>query len=138
MRIILISLIAFIGLTSAEGGCNRPKETTNTVVGKWRWVKTFCCGRGSQWTDPSTCNCTKGIEFKADGSYIQYMNGGVQKEGTYILRKGLNDYQYETGDTSLAIRMDEESEAYVVFNNDTLGITRGYMDLDNNYFVRER
>src|SRR5687767_10253778 len=134
MKFKLLALIPAILFISAKGGCNKEdQQRAEGLTGEWKWVKTFCCGRTSKWTDPSTCTCTKMIVFTKDGKYSKYNDGALVKQGTFSLRKGLNDYQQSTGDNREAIIFDNDDAAYIIMENDTMGITMGYMDGPNDY-----
>ncbi len=142
LKYVSMILIAFT-LISAKGGCSE-ESNDQPVVGEWVWVKTFCCGRTSTWTSPSTCNCSIDLNINADGTYSLKQNGGAQlegnnseKKGKYTLRKGLNDFQFQQGDSALTIQLGEQQPAYVEFIGDTLLLSRGYMDYDNVYYVRK-
>jgi hypothetical protein len=137
MRNYILAALTLALYVSADGGCNRKdKEAANSLHGKWRWVKTFCCGRTSVWSTPESCNCTRSLELKSDGSYVLMDNGEVTKEGTYMLRRGINDYQLSTGDEREAIVMDSTDAYYLSMNGDTLGVTMGYMDGPNYFYVK--
>lgn len=130
-----------VTLISAKGGCS-DESTAQPVIGNWIWVKTFCCGRTSTWTSPETCKCKKELQINEDGtfSYTSSVNDVNDKnlgKGKYILRKGLNEYQYSQGDSALCIQFNEQAPAYVEFIGDTLLLSRGYMDYDNVYFIRK-
>lgn len=134
LRVLAMALIAFT-LISAKGGCSE-ESAGQPVVGEWTWVKTFCCGRNSVWTSPPTCNCTQSLSIRADGSF-KLTKGDKIEEGMYQLRKGINDYQQEQGDSALTIQFNDQYPAYVEFIGDTLLLARGYMDFDNVYYVRK-
>lgn len=144
MKLKTLSL-AFLALTliSAKGGCSE-ESTDQPVVGEWVWVKTFCCGRTSVWTSPNTCNCSQELHINSDGTFELSFTGIAQlegnnssKSGKYSLRKGLNDFQYQQGDSALTIQFNDQQPAYVEFIGDTLLLSRGYMDYDNVYYVRK-
>lgn len=132
LPLLLISLV----LLSAKGGCSS-EENEQAVVGEWTWVKTFCCGRTSVWTNPETCKCSQSLSILKDGTFKLVKDEAVLQEGTYILRKGINDFQQQQGDSALVIQFNEDYPAYVEFIGDTLRLARGYMDFDNVYYVRK-
>lgn len=134
LRVLAFTLIS-VTLLSAKGGCS--EETANQpIIGEWTWVKTFCCGRTSVWTSPSTCNCTQSLSIKEDGTF-KLVKEGKTEEGNYILRKGINDFQQKQGDSALTIQFADQYAAYIEFIGDTLLLSRGYMDFDNVYYVRK-
>jgi hypothetical protein len=138
MNISSILLIISLLFISAKDGCNKKEaERAEGIVGQWRWVKGFCCGRTSKWSYQETCDCKKSIEFTADGRYMKYDRDVLVKEGVYRLRKGLNDYLLKEGDDRDAIVFGEYDAAYLLTKGDTLGITFGYMDGPNDYYVRK-
>lgn len=108
----------------------------NPVEGDWVWVKTFCCGRNSVWSSPETCKTTQTLTLTKDGKFVLNRVGQDLQKGKYTLRYGLNDFQLQQGDSSLVIQFDDEIPAYVQFLGDTLVLSRGYMDYDNVYYVR--
>lgn len=134
LKVLALALIAFT-LVSAKGGCSE-ESAGQPVVGEWTWVKTFCCGRTSVWTSPPTCNCTQSLNIMADGSF-KLIKGDKVEEGMYQLRKGINDYQQQQGDSALTIQFNDQYPAYVEFIGDTLLLSRGYMDFDNVYYIRK-
>ncbi len=142
LKTLALALLAFT-IISAKGGCSE-ESTDQPVVGEWVWVKTFCCGRTSVWKSPNTCNCSQELHIKADGTFELSFSGSAQLEGNnshnsgkYLLRKGLNDFQYQQGDSALTIQFNDQQPAYVEFIGDTLLLSRGYMDYDNVYYVRK-
>jgi hypothetical protein len=134
LKTYAILLLAF-SLISAKGGCSEEKDE-QAVVGKWKWVKTFCCGRTSVWTNPNTCSCTQELDIHADGTFQLRKDGKEVEQGKYLLRKGLNDFQLKEGDSALCIQFNEGYAAYVEFIGDTLLLSRGYMDFDNVYYIK--
>jgi hypothetical protein len=132
LPLLLISIV----LLSAKGGCSS-EESSNPIIGEWIWVKTFCCGRNSVWTNAETCECTQSLSILKDGRFKLKKDGLVLQEGTYLLRKGINNFQQQQGDSALVIQFNEEYPAYVEFLGDTLRLARGYMDFDNVYYVRK-
>lgn len=140
LKTLSLALLA-LTLISAKSGCNE-ESTDQPVVGEWVWVKTFCCGRNSVWTTPENSNITKQLNIKSDGTFEYIATGEPQFEGEtntgkYQLRKGLNDYQFQQGDSALTIQFNNQQPAYVEFIGDTLLLSRGYMDFDNVYYVRK-
>lgn len=131
LKSIGLILVSF-ALISAKGGCSEEAKE-QPIEGDWIWVKTFCCGRTSTWTTPETCKCTKELNINSDGTF-EFTDLG---KGNYILRKGVNDFQLQQGDSALCIQFGEQPAAYVEFIGDTLLLSRGYMDYDNLYFVRK-
>lgn len=137
MKIRLLSLLLIsITLLSAKGGCS-PDQDDQAVVGEWIWVKTFCCGRTSKWTSPELTKSTSSILINSDGTFKRFKNDTLETEGKYILRRGLNDFQKDQGDSALVIQLNDEYPAFVEFIGDTLLLARGYMDYDNVYYVRK-
>ncbi len=134
---ILSLLLLSITLLSAKGGCSS-EENEQAIVGEWTWVQTFCCGRTSVWTNTETCKCTQSLSILKDGTFKMIKDELVLQEGTYLLRKGINDYQQQQGDSALVIQFNEDYPAYVEFIGDTLRLARGYMDFDNVYYVRKK
>lgn len=132
----VLLLLLSISLLSAKGGCSS-EENEQAIVGEWTWVKTFCCGRTSVWTNTETCKCTQTLSITKDGTFKLVKDELVLQEGKYILRKGINDFQQQQGDSALVIQMNEDYPAYVEFIGDTLLLARGYMDYDNMYYVRK-
>lgn len=136
-----ITLFSFLLIStlmiSAKGGCSSDSDQ-QAVIGEWTWVKTFCCGRTSVWSSPESCYCTQSLSIKKDGTYELLKNDKVEKQGKYILRKGLNEFQNQQGDSALVIQMDEDYPAYIEFIGDTLLLARGYMDFDNVYYVKKK
>lgn len=129
-------LLLGITLISAKGGCSS-EEDEQAIIGEWQWVKTFCCGRTSVWTSPQTCNCMQTLTVLKDGTFKIIKDEMVIQEGTYVLRKGINDFQQQQGDSALVIQMNEDYPAYIEFIGDTLLLSRGYMDFDNVYYIRK-
>jgi hypothetical protein len=137
MRLKLIPLL-FISLLflSAKDGCNSSK-LSNPVEGEWVWVKTFCCGRNSVWSSPETCKTSQSLTLNKNGTFELNRVGQNIEKGKYILRRGLNDFQMQQGDSSLVIQFNDDIPAYVQFLGDTMVLSRGYMDYDNVYYVRK-
>ena len=131
---ILLTLVAFI-LISAKGGCNENQEDQQLLIGEWKWVKSFCCGRTSTWIDLSTCNCNQKLIVAKDGTYQWFKNDTLTFSGKYEIRKGINDSQYAMGDSALVLNLEHSYPAYVEFIGDTLLLSMGYMDYSNDYFV---
>ncbi len=138
MRITFIGIAICLFYISADSGCREENKETHPVIGNWKWVKTFCCGRTSVWTNPSTCGCNKSLSINEDGTYQYFENEKETLHGEYLIRKGINDYQYETGDSSAVIQFGEDPGAYISFNDDTLLLSKGYMDMSNDYYVKQK
>lgn len=135
---LLYLLIISVFLISAKGGCNEKDEDESLLIGEWRWVKTFCCGRTSKWIDPNTCSCTQQLNIKKDGSYELFKNDTLKYSGKYSIRKGINDSQFAMGDSALVIHLEHSYPAYIEFIGDTLLLSMGYMDYSNDYFVPKK
>jgi hypothetical protein len=131
----LLLLLLSVTLLSAKGGCSS-EENEQAIVGEWKWIKSFCCGRNSVWTTVETCNCSKTLTILKDGTYTLQVDSAALKVGTYKIRRGINDFQETQGDSAMTILFGEEDPAYVVFTGDTLLLSRGYMDGTNDYFVK--
>lgn len=137
MKIRILSLLLIsVTLISAKGGCSS-ENNDQAVVGEWIWAKTFCCGRTSVWTYPESSKTSSSLIINSDGSFKRFKNDKLESSGNYVLRRGLNDFQREQGDSALVIQFNDEYPAFVEFIGDTLILARGYMDYDNVYYVRK-
>ncbi len=142
LKTLVLALLT-LTLISAKGGCSE-ESTNQPVVGEWVWVKTFCCGRTSTWSSPSSCKCFQDLNIKSDGTFEmkfsginQLENSESSKSGKYKIRKGINDFQFQQGDSALTIQFNDQQPAYIEFIGDTLLLSRGYMDYDNVYYIRK-
>ncbi len=135
-RILYIGfLFLTFGFISAKSSCSS-NNNQDLLLGEWKWVKSYCCGRNTQLINEESCKCKQSLTILKNGTYEWKKNKEILRSGTYILRKGINDYQLSRGDSALAIQFGQEDAAYVMYSGDTLIISRGYMDYSNDYFVR--
>lgn len=138
MKRNLTTLLIVAGgfLLSADKGC-KEKQVAESLYGTWKWEKTACCGRGMKITTDDE-NTDRTLVFNEGGKYAETKNGVVSKEGTFVVRKGINDYQLSTGDSADVVLFDENIAGYVTNQNDTLVISFGYMDLQTDYYTRKK
>ncbi len=123
----------FVLLAAAEPTCNPKATADNPLVGEWKWVKRSCCFKQPKITTPETCNCTKTLFIGADSTYSLLMPNGEYQNYTYTLRKGL-DVMNDKDQTPLIV-IGSEAPAIYTFNQDTLIISRGYIDLETDYYI---
>ena len=107
------------------------EETTSKdpLIGTWRWNYTNCCGRRPRITKDSTADKTT-IKF-VDEQTLNYYSGG----------KLTASKVYRTGKMAdkKTIRIEGNPYSAVIqITADTLMIGYGYMDLQNEFYIRER
>jgi hypothetical protein len=106
----------------------KPVSRTHWVVGKWRWVKTRCCGRAAKITTPDAQRLLL-LEIQTGGNYSE-TDGGAVSKGKYTLSVMSED------DSRTTIAFDDNQPALLQGGGDTLILNYEYMDLEVKWFVR--
>jgi hypothetical protein len=102
------------------------------LAGNWIWLKTDCCGRIKKTSTPKTTNTTIEKQFNTDGTVVVRTNG--KSEGTLAYRL-LFSYM---NDNDTMISIDDGRAGLLRFFGDTLVIDFGYVDLQTEWYVRNR
>lgn len=132
-RYIYLLLIAIVFVSAKPEGCNESTQTP--YIGEWRWVKTNCCFRSPVNSTPKSCSCTKRLILNIDSTFERYEDDALTGKGTYQIRKGISDYASSNGEIEPVIVFSEDAPSYYYFQKDTLVISKGYIDLQTDYYV---
>lgn len=103
---------------------------THWVVGNWRWIKTNCCGRGAKITTPDALR-SMSLAINIGGTYDK-TDGGSKTNGNYTLGN------FSEEDNRTTITFDDERPALLQGGGDTLILNYQYMDLQIEWYVREK
>lgn len=127
---LLLMLISFTG-------CKIRISQVNQLEGQWVWNSSICCGNDALLYRSDSNHLNIQLNFKK--YTIDYIaNGTYSKSEIYHIRKGLNDFQYESGDTLSVIEFGQSAAAYFKLQNDTLTITRSYIEGSIDIYVRKK
>lgn len=88
MRLVVSALLALIVLGAIS--CKKSTQLpSNSLIGKWRWVKSVGGIAGLTLTPQSTGNNFRD-EFYADSSYKRFENDSLLIQGSFSIIKGYN------------------------------------------------
>ncbi|MCS6823411.1 MAG: hypothetical protein NZ529_03885 [Cytophagaceae bacterium] len=119
---------------------SRDSKNTNAIVseelrnvpallGEWIWYKTSCCGRNKNIMTPQTEGYTRSVWFKENNIAEFYKNSQLEKKLNYTISEK-NERNY--------IKLDKNAPALLILHGDSLVLNYGYMDMENEYFVRKK
>lgn len=122
-------LIPLVVCSCAMKSSSANRELIVPVIGKWEWIKTRCCGRRPEWSNPETTNTTASIEFKADSTLTYSYSDRPSETYSFSISKD------SVGNRAWLMANDER--ALISLRNDTLIIDYGYMDLATDFYIRK-
>lgn len=144
MRLIPIVLAAVVisvmACNTSKGSQNnttdefvtvKPQQDLPDIYGKWRWVKTDCCGRMHQ-VITDTSDIPSYLVLEKDGKLKRLHGDKTQKVATYTYQQDLN-----LGYPTLSIS-EVSQPALIHFVGDTLLVDYGYIDLQTEYYIKVR
>lgn len=103
------------------------------IFGDWEWEKTICCGRTPHTETPETLSSTKTMRFQKGGMVIFLSGNEITSNQTYQISYGLmND------DKRPVITIGASRPGLLFIKDDTLIIDYGYVDLQQEYYVRRK
>lgn len=106
-----------------------PLETL--IVGNWQWAKTICCGRTPQTETAESLPAPKILKFQP-GGMLQYFSGDSKiSDQTYKIV-----YELLKDDGRPTITIGARQPALLFIEGDTLLIDYGYIDLQQEYYIR--
>lgn len=127
----LLTALAILTTYTIVMACDEDKMLRKSLIGKWELVKTDCCGRTSK-TIPAKPG-EKEMHFKRDGSLIIKHEGKTYNSYFNLLR----NKEFDERIVLLQIGR-ETTPAMFNFDNDTLVISWGFMDLQTEYYVKKK
>jgi len=103
------------------------------IVGEWQWDKTICCGRTPSTQTSESLKAPKVLRFNPDGT-VQYFSGEEETSTqTYKITYAMRDYNRPV------ITLGDSPRAGLLFiRGDTLVIDYGYMDLQQEFYLRKK
>ena len=111
-----------------------PSDEVNAQLdGKWKWCRTDCCGRLKriQWADTSKTQVV--LEFETKYREVKrFENDRQVKTDNYAIEYGL------LGGDRPTIRIGNGRSALLQFKEDTLLLNYQYMDLQIEYYVKQK
>ncbi|WP_121811515.1 hypothetical protein [Mucilaginibacter kameinonensis] len=136
--LLLISAIVLCSITACNKD-NIPGVGSNTIIGKWRWVKSVG-GIGGSTSTPQSSGYTIRNEFNADSSYSRFQDNKLLLNGNFRTIKNYKVSSTQTIDALLISgpTLDTRPVAYLV-RNDSLFIGDIYIaDGYNEIYVRTK
>ncbi len=103
------------------------------ILGDWGWEKTICCGRTPHTETPETLNSAKTMRFQKGGMVVFLSGNEILSTQTYHISYGLSD-----GDKRPVIIIGASRPGLLFIKDDTLIIDYGYVDLQQEYYVRRK
>lgn len=134
--LLTASAILLCSITACNKG-SLPGPGSNSIIGKWRWVKSVG-GIGGFTITPQSSGYSIRNEFHADSSFKRFKNDSLQISGNF---RTIKDYKYSPTQTVdiLSISgpaLDTHPVSYLI-RNDTLYLNDIYIaDGYNDVYVR--
>lgn len=136
--LLLISAIVLCSITACNKG-DIPGAGSNTIIGKWRWVKSVG-GIGGTTSTPQSSGHAVRSEFNADSSFQSFQDNKLLIEGKFRTTKNFKVSATQTVDALLISgpTLDTRPVAYLI-RNDSLYMYDIYIaDGYNEVFVRTK
>ncbi|SEO04941.1 hypothetical protein SAMN05192574_105112 [Mucilaginibacter gossypiicola] len=136
--LLLTSAIILCSITACNKG-DIPGAGSNSIIGKWRWVKSVG-GIGGFTITPQSSGYSIRNEFYADSSFKRFKNDSLQISGNF---RTIKDYKYSPTQTVniLSISgpaLDTHPVSYLI-RNDSLYLNDIYIaDGYNDVYVRTK
>lgn len=106
-----------------------PLETL--ILGNWQWTKTICCGRTPYTETAESLPAPKILKFQA-GGMLEYFSGDSKiSDQTYKIA-----YELLKDDGRPTITIGARQPALLFIEGDTMLIDYGYIDLQQEFYVR--
>lgn len=134
--LLLISAIALCSITACNKG-DIPGAGSNSIIGKWRWVKSVG-GIGGFTVTPQSSGYTIRNEFYADSSFKRFQNDSLQINARFRTTANYKYTPTETADILLITgpALDTRPVSYLI-RHDTLYLNEIYIaDGYNEVYVR--
>lgn len=116
------------------------KNNLKKLIGKWNWVETSGGFAGSI-TNPSTEGMNMQMEFKKNGTVLNYKNNTLSSQAKYKLVLGQSNFTAEKSYLinyvdKKGLKMDIKNDFYEFKGNDTLVLREECFDCYTRIFVR--
>lgn len=134
--LLVASAILLCSITACNKG-NLPGPGSNSIIGKWRWVKSVG-GIGGFTITPQSSGYTIRNEFSADSGYKRFQNDALLISGNF---RTVKDYKYSPTETTNVLlisgpTLDTRPVSYLI-RHDTLYLNDIYIaDGYNDVYVR--
>jgi hypothetical protein len=134
--LLIISAIVLCSITACNKG-DVPGADSNSIIGKWRWVKSVG-GIGGLTTTPQSSGYTISSEFKADSSFNSSQDNKLLISGNF---RTIKNYKFSSTQTVNILSLsgptlDTRPVAYAI-KNDSLYLNDIYVaDGENQVYVR--
>ena len=137
MKEFVVKLSSLMLLISCLSACKIKNKQLNPLEGKWNWNNSVCCGDDA-------------LQYRSDSNHLQIQlnfkkytidyisNGTYSKSEIYHIRKGLNDFQFSSGDTLSVVEFGQSVPAYFYIKKDTLILSRSYMEGSIDTYIRKK
>ncbi len=137
MKGLALKISCLLLLVMSLAGCKIRTTQVNQLEGQWVWNSSICCGDDAILYRSDSNHLNIQLNFKKYTlDYIS--NGSFSKSEIYHIRKGLNDFQYASGDTLSVIEFGQSAAAYFYLQNDTLTLTRSYIEGSIDTYIRKK
>lgn len=137
MKGLALKISCLLLIVMSLAGCIIQNLQVNQLEGQWVWNTSICCGDDALLYRSDSNHLNIQLNFKKYTlDYIS--NGTYSKSEIYHIRKGLNDFQYASGDTLSVIEFGQSASAYFYLKNDTLTLTRSYMEGSIDTYIRKK
>ena len=137
MKGLALKISCLLLMVISLAGCKIRNLQVNQLEGEWVWNSSICCGDDALVYRSDSNHLNIQLHFKKYTlDYIS--NGTYSKSEIYHIRKGLNDFQYASGDTLSVIEFGQSAAAYFKLQKDTLTITRSYIEGSIDTYIRKK
>ena len=137
MKGLALKISCLLLLVMSLAGCKIRSSQLNQLEGEWVWNSSVCCGDDALVYRSDSNHLNIQLNFKKYTlDYIS--NGSYSKSEIYHIRKGLNDFQYASGDTLSVIEFGQSAAAYFYLQNDTLTLARSYIEGSIDTYIRKK
>lgn len=123
VTILILSIITFLSCKKSQVNPN------NSIIGKWRWVKSIGGIAGATLTPQNTSNNFR-EEFYSDSSFRYYMNDSLIFQKSFSIIK---NYKYTATQTVDVLKIEPVSRSFLLRNDtlytEDLFISDGFSDI---------
>lgn len=102
------------------------------IIGAWKWYKTSCCFRQPRIAYADSLPYLKRLKFGTDGVLQMFHDDTLKAASVYEVKYGLRN-----DDARPVLKIDHRT-ALLAIRGDTLIIDYGYMDLQTEFYLREK
>ncbi len=130
MAVTIDTVVVSDDINDEKDSRDQKSDRTHWVVGDWKWIKTNCCGRGAKITTPDAQR-SMSLTINVGGTFDK-TDGGSKTNGNFTLGN------FSEEDNRPTITFSDERPALLQGGGDTLILNYQYMDLQIEWYVREK